>query len=337
MEKNFSINAIESADSIENMIDSDIPIVKVGTPVVEVQSMLSHKANTFHNINYVYVVEKNNILKGIISIKSILSCSNINLKVDNLMERDLITVNPTTDMERVVYMALSHGIKNMPVVDDENHLMGIISYDNIMRIFNHELESDIFNFGGIFHRVGDEYTSIKSSAGIMIKSRLPWLIIGIIGGTVAASVISTFESLLSKLLVLAAFIPVMVYMSDAAGTQSEALIIRGIALDPKLPIKSYFLRELKVAAVIAVASGIFVYIISIIGWGNPVLSGIIGLSMFFSIIAAVAVATLSPLLFKKIKLDPAVATGPLATILSDIITLAIYFSVALLFFDIFNI
>ena len=334
--KKIPLDSYKSLDSIENMIDSAIPVVKEGTKVVNVQSMLSHKAYTFHNINYIYVVDEYNILKGIISIKSILSCSNINSDVDNLMERNLITVNPTTDPERVVYMALSHGIKNMPVVDEDKHLQGIISYDNIMRIFNHELESDIFTFGGIFHRIGDEYTSTKSSAWQMIKSRLPWLIIGIIGGTVAASVISTFENLLSKLLVLAAFIPVMVYMSDAAGTQSEALIIRGIALDPKLPIRSYFIRELKVAAAIAVASGIFVFIISLIGWNNPVLSGIIGLSMFFSIIAAVSVATISPLIFKKIKLDPAVATGPLATIISDIITLAIYFSVALLFFDIFN-
>lgn len=325
----------ESLESIKNLIDHNVPVFVLGTPIFDVQNMFAQKANAFSNINYVYVVDEDNILKGVISIKNILSC-NIQSYVDDLMECNVITVNPDTDPERVVYMALSNGIKNMPVVDEEKHFLGIISYDNIMKIFNHELESDIFTFGGIFHRIGDEYTSIKSSVLQMVKSRLPWLIIGILGGTVAASVISTFESLLSRLLVLAAFIPVMVYMSDAAGTQSEALIIRGIALDPNLSIRSYFIRELKVAAAISMASGVFVFIISLIGWGNPILSSIIGLSMFLSIIAAVSIATLSPLLFQKIRLDPAVATGPLATIFSDIITLAIYFSVALFFFDIFN-
>jgi len=325
----------KSLESIKNLIDHNVPVVVLGTTIFDVQNMFAQKAHTFSNINYVYVVDEDNILKGVISIKSILSC-NIQSYVDDLMECDVITVNPDTDPERVVYMALSNGIKNMPVVDEEKHFLGIISYDNIMKIFNHELESDIFTFGGIFHRIGDEYTSIKSSVLQMVKSRLPWLIIGILGGTVAASVISTFENLLSRLLVLAAFIPVMVYMSDAAGTQSEALIIRGIALDPNLSIRSYFIRELKVAAAISLASGVFVFLISLIGWGNPILSSIIGLSMFLSIIAAVSIATLSPLLFQKIRLDPAVATGPLATIFSDIITLAIYFSVALFFFDIFN-
>ncbi|MDI6644594.1 MAG: magnesium transporter [Methanobacteriaceae archaeon] len=325
----------ESLESIKELIDHNVPVAVLGTSLIELQSMFSQKAHSFNNINYVYVVDEHNILKGVISIKNIL-ISDIKSKVDHLMECDVITVNPDTDPERVVYMALSNGIKNMPVVDEEKHFLGIISYDNIMKIFNHELESDIFTFGGIFHRIGDEYTTIKSSSWQMVKSRLPWLIIGILGGTVAASVISTFETLLSKLLVLAAFIPVMVYMSDAAGTQSEALIIRGIALDPNLSIRSYFIREFKVATAISLASGIFVFIISIVGWGNPILSCIIGLSMFLSIIAAVCIATLSPLLFNKIKLDPAVATGPLATIFSDIITLAIYFSVALFFFNIFN-
>jgi len=333
--KRMKSNSNKSLESIKNLIDHNVPVVVLGTTIFDVQNMFSQKAHTFSNINYVYVVDEDNILKGVISIKSILSC-NIQSYVDDLMECDVITVNPDTDPERVVYMALSNGIKNMPVVDEEKHFLGIISYDNIMKIFNHELESDIFTFGGIFHRIGDEYTSIKSSVLQMVKSRLPWLIIGILGGTVAASVISTFENLLSRLLVLAAFIPVMVYMSDAAGTQSEALIIRGIALDPNLSIRSYFIRELKVAAAISLASGVFVFLISLIGWGNPILSSIIGLSMFLSIIAAVSIATLSPLLFQKIRLDPAVATGPLATIFSDIITLAIYFSVALFFFDIFN-
>ncbi|MGC9517940.1 MAG: magnesium transporter [Methanomicrobiales archaeon] len=325
-----------SYDTIEEIIDTAIPVVESGTLVENVKEMLAKKAYTFDNINYIYVVDEANILKGVASIKNILSCSNINSKVDDLMEREVFTVDTSTDPERVVYQALSHRIKNMPVVDEEDHLLGIITYDNIMRIFNHEVQKDILIFGGVFHRVGEEYTSLKSSAWFMVKSRLPWLIIGIIGGTIAASVISTFESLLSKLLVLAAFIPVMVYMSDAAGTQSEALIIRGIAIDPNFPVKSYLLRELKVASVIALASGLFVYVIALIGWNNPVLSAIIGFSMFFSIIASVVIATVSPLIFKRLNLDPAVATGPLATIFSDIITLAIYFSVALMFFDIFN-
>ena len=102
----------------------------------------------------------------------------------------------------------------------------MVPYDQILRIFNHEVQSDVFKFGGIFHKVGKEYTSIQSSTRMMIRSRLPWLVVGVLGGTMAAGLFGYFDNLLSEYLVLAFFIPVMVYMSDAAGTQSEALIIQ---------------------------------------------------------------------------------------------------------------
>lgn len=167
----------------------------------------------------------------------------------------------------------------------------------------------------------------------MIKSRLPWLILGVFGGVIAASVISSFEDLLSNFLVLAAFIPVLVYMSDAPGTQSETLIIRSIALDPKLSLRSYFLREFKVSAALAITCAIIICITAIIGWKNPLIGIIIGFSMFLSIIAAVFISTFFPLVFRKFGYDPAVATGPFATMVSDISTLAIYFTVATLFLD----
>jgi magnesium transporter len=126
------------------------------------------------------------------------------------MVKDLVTVGPYTDQERVVYLALSNGLKAIPVVDSEGKLLGAVPYDTILHIFNQEVQSDIFNFGGIFHRVGDEYTTINSSAAHMIRSRLPWLIVGVIGGTMAASLIGHFEDLLSIFIALASFIPVMV-------------------------------------------------------------------------------------------------------------------------------
>ena len=253
------------------------------------------------------------------------------------MDKDLITVYPGTSQRKVVYLALTNGLKALPVVDKEKHFMGIVPYDNILKIFNQEYRKEIFSSGGISPKVGDEYTTIKSTAGVMIKSRLPWLVLGVFGGTIAASVISGFEEVLSEVLVLAAFIPVMVYMSDAVGTQSEALIIRSIALEPGLLLKSYIVREFKIAAALAIICGVIISLVATIGWGNSVLGLIIGFSMFLSIIVAVLISTVLPLGFKKLKSDPAIATGPFATMISDIATLAIYFSVAILFLDYFQV
>ncbi len=246
------------------------------------------------------------------------------------MHQNPIYITKNTEPEEVVYLALSHGLKSIPVIENGKDFLGIIAHDDILRIFNSEVQEDIFKFGGIFHKVGDEYTSIQSSTGHMIRSRLPWLLIGVMGGIAAASLIAQFESLLSSFIALASFIPVMVYMSDAAGTQSEALIIRSMALDTNLSMRFYIIREIKVAAVIALVSGLLAGLMAFITRSNPLLGAIIFLSMFFSIIASVLIATTAPLLFKKLNYDPAVATGPLATIVSDITTLAIYLGVALL-------
>lgn len=315
--------------NIESLITAKVPTCLLKETIGEVQKYVELNSVEFDNIDYIYVLDNDNSLQGTISIKKLLS-SAPSLKAQEVMHTEPITINRNTEPEEVAYLALSHGLKTIPVIENGDDFLGIITHYDILRIFNREVQEDIFKFGGIFHKVGDEYTSIQSSSSHMIRSRLPWLIIGVLGGIAAASLIAQFENLLSSFIALASFIPVMVYMSDAAGTQSEALIIRSMALDTNLSMKFYIIREIKVAAVIALVSGLLAGIMAFITRTNPLLGAIIFLSMFFSIIASVLIATTAPLLFKKLNYDPAVATGPLATIVSDITTLAIYLGVALL-------
>ena len=319
---------LDSRTAQDSMI-STVPRALPQDDLGSIKQLLSTQACQLGNIDYIYVINQQGHLDGVLSIKEVLSCMDSEVTAGEVMKQDLVVASPSTHQERLVYLALSHGIKSVPVVDEAGLFLGVVPYDQILRIFNHEVQSDVFNFGGIFHKVGEEYTTIKSSTKVMIRSRLPWLVVGVIGGTMAAGLIGNYEKLLSEYIVLAFFIPVMVYMSDAAGTQSEALIIRSMALDPKMAMKSYFLREVQVAVVIGLVSGALAAITSLLGWTQPVLSLIVGFSMFLSIIASVAIATVAPLLFKKLKYDPAVATGPLATIVSDITTLAIYFTTAM--------
>jgi magnesium transporter len=321
---------------LESKMCTQFPMIPMGSTIGDVEKMLSLKAHTFETIDYIYVVDKGNTLKGVVSVKQVFSIKDQETKVEDVMKGDLVTVTPDTDNEGIVYLALSHGLKALPVVDDENHLVCIVPYDEILKTFNQEVKKNIFHFGGLFHKVGKEYTSINSSASVMMRSRLPWLIVGVLGGTMAASVVTSFEEILSKFLVLAAFIPVLVYMSDAVGTQSEALIIRSIALDPELPMGGYIIREIKIAAMLAIICGILISIVAVIGWGTYFLGAVVGISMLLSIIAAVFISTLLPLVFRRFNYDPAVATGPLATIVSDITTLAIYFSVAIFLIDYLN-
>jgi len=303
------------------------PQVRIGEKIRDVEKMLLDKANEFDTIDYVYVVDDNSVLKGVVSIKE-LHASSKEASVEEVMRKKLVVAHPLTHQERLVYLALSNKIKAIPVVDREKRLLGIVPYDAILQIFNEEVREDIFKFGGIFHKVGKEYTTIKSSALTMVKTRLPWIIIGVLGGTITASIISSFEHVLNTLLALAAFAPVLAYLSDAVGTQSETLTVRSIALDPKLSLKSYVAREFAVALSLALACGLLLSTIAFVGWQNSTLGLIVGLSMFLSIISAVLISTGFPFLFKKANLDPAIASGPFATMISDVATVTIYFTVA---------
>ena len=303
------------------------PRAKLGDTVRNIESILTERARDFETIDYVYVVDENEVLLGVASIKEIHSSSK-DARIEDIMTRKLVSVHALTHQERVVYLALSHGIKAVPVVDKQNHLLGIVSYDVILKVFNEEVGEDIFRFGGIFHKVGKEYGTNKASTLTMIKTRTPWLIIGVLGGIGTASIISNFELVLSTLLALAAFAPVLAYLSDAVGTQSETLVVRSLAMDPQLAVKSYFLREFGVACALALVCGGLLSAAALIGWQDPILSLIVGLSMFLSIVAAVLISTGFPFIFMKLNIDPAIAAGPFATMISDVSTITIYFAIA---------
>lgn len=312
---------------------TQVPVYSSDQTVGEIENHLIKHSCDYTSIDYIYIIDEQDLFKGVISIRKVIESQNKSVKAGEIMVKDLITVDPSTDQERVVYKALSHGLKSIPVISEEGKLLGVVTHDSLLQIFNHEAQSDIFKFGGIFHRIGEEYTSIHSSATHMVRSRLPWLIIGVIGGTLAASLIAQFEELLSSFIALASFIPVMVYMSDAAGAQTEALIIRSMALDPHMSIKKYLSREVMVAIVLAGVSGAFAALLAFLTRQNLILGFIIFFALFLSIIASVTINTFAPLIFKKLNYDPALATGPLATIVSDITTLSIYLAVALTLFQ----
>ena len=161
-----------------------------------------------------------------------------------------------------------------------------------------------------------------------VRHRFPWLIIGLFGGILAAHIVSFFEAVLSKNLILAAFIPLIVYMSDAVGTQMEAFVIRDSALHIHLNFIKYFIKHLLITAFIAFILGITLFVYSILFNKEVMISIVLSVSIFLSVISSVFTGLFLPRIFSKLKLDPANASGPIATILQDILSVVIYFSIA---------
>lgn len=160
-----------------------------------------------------------------------------------------------------------------------------------------------------------------------VKHRLPWLVIGLIGGILAAKVVQGFEATIAKHLFLTAFIPLIVYMSDAVGTQMESFVIRDFVLHPKFNFIHYFFKQLTVIGCIATILSTALFLFGYILYGQT--AGIVlGLSLFFSITSSVVTGLILPDIFERLKLDPANASGPIATIIQDLLSVSIYFTVA---------
>jgi magnesium transporter len=158
--------------------------------------------------------------------------------------------------------------------------------------------------------------------------RLPWLLIGLFGGIFAAKIVSSFEEVLSRNIVLAAFIPLIVYMSDAVGTQMESFIIRDSAMHPRLNLIKYFLKHLSITFLISAILSGALYFYSFFTYSDPKLSFVLSFSMFVSILSSVFTGLLLPMVFKREHFDPANAAGPIATIIQDILSVLVYFLIA---------
>jgi magnesium transporter len=301
----------------------------------EIKKLVTERAREFEVIDYVYVVDGSRFLHGVASFKDILQ-SRDDVPVKKIMKRKPVTVDMHADQERIIYLVLKNRLKSIPVVDSENRLSGVVPYDAILDIFHHEFREDILRSGGIHHHI-KEIEDIATPVSRLVRARLPSLALGLIGGLLAAFIVSGFEGMLSSYFVLASFIPVMIYLSDAIGTQSQTLIVRMIALEPGFSVKRYLAREVQVGGILGVIFASLLFAAASLGWGPLQAGAIIGLSILVSIVFQSLISVYLSVSLVKFNVDPAVASGPLTTIISDITTLALYFGIASLLLRFFGI
>lgn len=306
---------------------SNVPVINVSLKIKDARDLISKKINDFESISYIYVVDKSNCLKGVLSIKDIFR-ENPNVEINKVMNKEVVSIRYHTDQEHATILALKHKLKSIPVVDKDNKFLGMILSRTILETLHKESIEDILRSAGISKFKDPAVELINSSSFVHIKKRLPWLLFGLVGGLVAAFVIGFFEGVLERQIVLAAFIPAIVYMADAVGAQSQTIFIRSIALDKKLSIWNYAFRELKVNLVLGAILGA-IFLLFIFLWQELFLVGlIIGVSVFASVMISMAISIVLPLAFQKFKFDPAIASGPFATSIRDLTSLIVYFAIA---------
>ena len=325
--KSDSISDRYLPDSAIKKAITQVPVAKRTDTVGGISKKIKENIRKFKSIDYIYILDKDENLIGVTSIRTLFNSSR-ETQIEKVMKTKLITASPGTDQEKVADLAVKHGIKSVPIVKNKKFL-GVITTDQILPILNRALTKDILNLAGI-HKAHLKYeNTLKTPFFAGVLHRLPWLLVGLVGITLAALFINIFETTLEKYIILAFFIPAIVYMSDALGTQHQTLFVRDLAVMGKeLKIGIYFLRQMFISLLLAILIGGVMFSVVSLFWQQPSMAFVIATAIFFTLMITSFTALFTTLIISKLKLDPALSSGPLATIISDMTSIIVYFLVA---------
>lgn len=304
-----------------------VPMVKASSSVAVVRAYIHAHIKEFATIDYIYVVDSRGAFVGILSYRTLLA-STSSARISSICTTTpLFSVHPESPADDAAHHSLHHTVSSIAVVDKQNHLVGVIPAAGIVRMLHcHRIEA-LFHHAGIGaqHALDNVMETPLAKA---VRHRMIWLVLGLLGGLLAAEIIGSFEQTLERNLLLAAFIPLVVYLADAVRTQLEAFTIRDLALFRHVPYLRYFLRQLAIVAVIAVVLGLLAFGVSFFMYQQLTVSYVIALAIVAASIISVVTGILVPLAAKKLALDPANASGPIGTILQDLLSVSVYFLIA---------
>jgi magnesium transporter len=317
-------------DTAGGLMQKEFIQAKLDWPVNRCLVELRRQAEDVEKVYTIYVVDDFNKLVGVLSLKRLLFASPKTKIIDLYQGKNIISVKTSDDNEEVAKVMEKYDLVSVPVVDLQNKLVGRITLDDVVDVIKEEADKDFQLASGISER-------IESNASVwrISRARLPWLLIGMLGGILGAQVISGFEIGITQVPALAFFIPLITAMGGNVGVQSSAIVVQSLAKGNKQ--FGSILSKLSKEALVGLVNGLFLALI-IYGiatfFENSTLGLVVSISLFTVIIFAAIFGTLIPLILDKYNIDPALATGPFVTTLNDVLGLFIYFTVGMLLYHI---
>src|SRR4051794_2080928 len=263
---------------------------------------------------YLYVIDARRHLVGVVSLRRLLLVSP-STPLKRIMTTDLISVRVDTDQEEVARLVASYNLLAIPVVDQENKLVGVITVDDVIDVIKDEATEDVYRLAGV---AGDDrvFTPARES----LRKRLPWLLVNLGTAFLAASVVGLFKSTIDKVVALAIYMPVVAGMGGNAATQTLTVIVRGIALGELT--WSNTRKALFKEAIVGMGNGVACGAIgALVAWlfsSDPWLGGILAMAMIINMFVAATAGTLIPLMLRALKVDPALASSVFITTLTDV-------------------
>ena len=309
------------------LMTTDYITVSDSVNVANVLKELRTKAKDIDFIQNIYVVDKVNRLQGIIPLKDLLTTSP-QRKVEKVMDMYFPSVGLEMDQEDVARVFEKYDIPSLPVLDKLGRIKGVITVDDVIDVIKEEASEDIYHFGA--SEVTDQYLSANPFN--IAQKRVIWLIILALAGFISGSVLEHYSYLLSSIVTLSFFIPILMNTSGSAGTQAATVVVRGLATG-EIRLRDIWRvvrKEFLIGILMGIIAGAITALRALLLQGDAVLGLTVATAMIMAIVIATSIGGMLPILFKKLGVDPALMSGPLIATILDTTTLLIYFNITIL-------
>ncbi|MGQ0811194.1 MAG: magnesium transporter, partial [Nitrospiraceae bacterium] len=278
---------------------------------------------------YIYVTDKEERLVGVLSLRQLITVPPAT-PLKNIMTRDVMSVAVDMDQEEVARQVASYNLLAIPVVEKDGTLVGIITVDDVVDVIREEATEDMLKMAGAI----EEEAVTRSSSVAAARVRLPWLFTNLVGSLLSGAILWFFRFTIQEVVAIVSFIPVIAAMGGNVGLQSSTLIIRGLATGSieLTDVWKVCFREIRIAILMGIACSV---ILTVVGWlwYQVFLGMVVGISLMIAFLVSTSMATIMPIVLKRMGVDPAVAAGPFVTTANDITGITIYLVLATVFLD----
>ncbi len=315
-------------DTAGGLMNSDYVSVYEHNTVQDAIEQVRLNSEEVDHIYYIYVLKDNDELIGTVKLKNLLIYP-LATPIKSIMDEDLIYVFHYVDQEKVANIMEKYDLITIPVVDEKMQLLGRITIDDIVDVINEEASEDIQKLAGL----SDE-EEISDSIFHSSRTRIPWLMLGLIGEMMSALVLSSFQSSIERIIIASFFVPVVMAMGGSSGTQAAIVMVRNLSPSDLTFGIGYkkLLKEFGIASINGVVCSLALLLITFFFFNTQFyFSAILSISLLIIMIFATMVGSTVPLLLKRAGIDPAIATGPFVTTMNDVVSLLIYLSLITFF------
>lgn len=314
-------------DTAAGIMAMEFVCIKEHMSVEQTLKYLQVNQEEMDNAYNLYVIDSLDRLKGVVSLKDLV-CANFSTLIRDIIQTHVESIPYNMDQEEVGHLFEKYGYLTMPVVDHVGRLLGIVTVDDVMQILRDENTEDIHKLGGV-----GEGEKLNGTLKESVRSRLPWLFVNLLTAILASAIVGLFEGTIEQVVSLATFMPIVAGMGGNAGTQTLTVMVRGLALgelDYKHTKKILF-KEIGIGTITGVSIGLIIAILGYLWEGNMIFGLVIGIAMILNMIVATVSGFTVPIVLKKLKVDPALASSVFVTTFTDVLGFFFFLGLATLF------